>query len=183
MEVRDNVPGASAVLSSITSNQSVTGDIDEAAFGIYDDSFLLRAQRSGNSIRHYLIAYTAKDLADNTTTVVATVTVPILKPKDADLDPLPIPDVFELTQNYPNPFGLQTIITFSLPYDTYVRLTAHNVIGMPVKTLLSGSLEAGTYTLTWDGRDEHGARLSSGLYLCRFSAGNQVLEKKMLLVH
>jgi lysophospholipase L1-like esterase len=85
---------------------------------------------------------------------------------------------FALSQNYPNPFNPSTTIQFSLPaYTSDVTLEVFDLLGRSVAVLTSGSLDAGQYTVRFDG-----AGLSSGMYLYRLQAGDQVSIRKMILL-
>jgi hypothetical protein len=89
---------------------------------------------------------------------------------------------FCLSQNYPNPFNPETEISFSLPERTLVSLALYNVFGQKVRLLIDATLPPGSYTVTWDGRDEEGNRLASGVYFCRLSAGENSSTAKMILL-
>jgi hypothetical protein len=89
---------------------------------------------------------------------------------------------FELSQNYPNPFNPETQVSFSLPEEAKVSLAVYNVSGQKVRTLLDSGLPAGSYTVTWDGKDNQGISVASGVYFCRLQAGEKVSTKKMTLV-
>jgi len=89
---------------------------------------------------------------------------------------------FRLSQNYPNPFNLSTKIEYSLPKDGYVHLTIYNVLGQKVKTLVDDEMNAGTHTITWDGTNEYGQVVSSGIYFYRLVAGENMVTKKMILM-
>jgi len=93
-----------------------------------------------------------------------------------------VPESFTLSQNYPNPFNPATTIRFDLPRSQEIELTLYNLAGQKVATLAQGLREAGTYTLQWDGRDDDGRDLASGIYLYRLQAGSQVETRKLLLL-
>ena len=94
-----------------------------------------------------------------------------------------VPQTFALSQNYPNPFNSGTMIRFELPRRGEVVLQVYNLVGQEVSTLAKGPREAGTYTLRWDGRDDSGRELASGVYLYRLEAGEQqVVTRKLLLL-
>ena len=95
-----------------------------------------------------------------------------------------LPENFSLMQNYPNPFNSATVIRFALPTSEDVDLAIFNLAGQQVATLVSGMREAGTYTIRWDGRDDDGQALASGVYLYRLrtSDGQQVETRKLLLL-
>ncbi len=92
------------------------------------------------------------------------------------------PEGFRLDQNYPNPFNPETQISFSLPERASVSLAVYNVFGQKVRGLIQGTLPAGSYKVTWDGTDNQGNRLASGVYFCRLSAGENASTQKMTLM-
>ena len=82
----------------------------------------------------------------------------------------------------PNPFNPHTTLHVQLPTSGPVRLTLYNVAGQVVHTLVDRALEAGYHTFHWDGRDQHGRPVPSGVYLYRLSTGQHVLVGKMALI-
>ncbi|HTX18285.1 MAG TPA: FlgD immunoglobulin-like domain containing protein, partial [Bacteroidota bacterium] len=92
------------------------------------------------------------------------------------------PLTFGLSDNYPNPFNPSTKIDYVVPVNEKVSLIVYNVLGQRVRTLISGPMAAGHYSITWDGRSETGSVLSSGVYLYRLQAGPSAIVKKMLLL-
>ena len=77
-----------------------------------------------------------------------------------------LPSEFHLGANYPNPFNPQTWIPFELPADSNpVQLRIYNLLGQPIRTLMTGPLSSGSHVVPWDGRDQAGQMVSSGLYL------------------
>ncbi len=93
-----------------------------------------------------------------------------------------VPDRFALSQNYPNPFNPATVINFSLPVAGETRLEVYNMLGQRVALLLDERLEAGTYDVTWQARDDAGNRVASGIYLYRLTAGAFSETRKMILL-
>jgi len=94
----------------------------------------------------------------------------------------PVPLVFALKQNAPNPFGRGTAIAFDLPAPARTSLTVYTVGGREVATLVNEELPAGRYTALWDGRDASGRDVAAGVYLYRVEAGTDVGIRKMLLI-
>jgi hypothetical protein len=78
-----------------------------------------------------------------------------------------IPDKFALSQNYPNPFNPETTFSYDLPEDSRVGIRIYSLLGAEMKTLENGQKSAGHYTLTWDGKDNLGRTVSSGIYFIR----------------
>lgn len=93
-----------------------------------------------------------------------------------------LPDQFVLHQNYPNPFNPDTKISFDLSSATEVSLDVFNVLGQRVVNLVTATLPAGLHTVTWNGQDETGAKVASGIYLYRLTTATNVETKKMILM-
>jgi hypothetical protein len=92
------------------------------------------------------------------------------------------PQEFVLNQNYPNPFNPTTTISYSLPNPTMATLSIYNMIGQKVATLSDGLHQAGTFSVTWNGLDDFGEPLHSGLYVFKLETENMSIAKKMLLM-
>ncbi len=89
---------------------------------------------------------------------------------------------FALSQNMPNPFNPSTMIRFTVPEDSDVNLTVYDVSGRRVKTLVNGHRKADFYRVIWDGTNNNGSRVASGVYFYRLTAGKNVMAKKMVLL-
>ncbi|MFQ5750916.1 MAG: FlgD immunoglobulin-like domain containing protein [bacterium] len=92
-----------------------------------------------------------------------------------------IPDKFELFQNFPNPFNPETTIRFVLPVESEVTVKIFNIQGQLVKKLLKERVEAGYHQVVWDGKNDQGATLPSGLYLLKIDASSFSEIRKMIL--
>ena len=96
------------------------------------------------------------------------------------------PQRFDLKQNFPNPFNSGTVIRFILPEEATdpmdAELIIYNLAGQKVITLLQGVLQAGEHEVHWDGQDEQGHNLASGVYLYRLQAGKEVETRRLLLL-
>jgi len=93
-----------------------------------------------------------------------------------------IPTEFALSQNYPNPFNPTTSIKFSVAQDAKVNLVVYDMLGQRVRTLVDGVQEAGFYTVRWDGSNDFGSKVASGIYIYRLQAGSFVSTMKMNLM-
>lgn len=97
-------------------------------------------------------------------------------------DRVAIPEVFALGQNLPNPFNAATAIKYELPTNTRVSLEVYSVLGQKVATLVNGDQEAGYRTVVWDGNDDEGRPVPSGIYFYKISAGDFSATRKMTLM-
>jgi hypothetical protein len=93
-----------------------------------------------------------------------------------------VPREFQLFQNLPNPFNSETVIRFNLSKPSDVTLVIYNTLGQKVKTLVQGHLKTGITNVSWDGRDEKGNTVSSGVYLYELKAGDLTETKRMVLL-
>jgi hypothetical protein len=105
------------------------------------------------------------------------------KPTDVPFSHDPaLPSGFTLRQNYPNPFNPSTTIECELAKPSRVTLEIYNSLGQQVRTLVDRPLSVGVHRVQWDGRDDQGNTMSSGVYLYRLVAGYFSQERKMVLV-
>ena len=93
-----------------------------------------------------------------------------------------IPAEYSLSQNYPNPFNPSTVISYSLPTNSFVTLKVFDLLGREVKTLVNNDVFAGKHTVRWNGEDNSGKTVSAGVYVYRVAANNFVSSKKMILL-
>jgi len=101
----------------------------------------------------------------------------------ANSDGIPlVPLDFALEQNYPNPFNPETTIRYQLKEISDVRLEIYNVLGQKVRTLIDDRVDTGSHSVLWDGRNDNGVSIASGVYIYRITAGNFVKSRKMVLV-
>jgi hypothetical protein len=94
----------------------------------------------------------------------------------------PIPEAFGLNQNLPNPFNPSTTITYELPESGNVKLVVYNLLGQQVRTLVADQIEAGFHTVVWDGADEFGRQVASGIYIYKMDAGSFMATKRMMFL-
>ena len=97
-------------------------------------------------------------------------------PTAIDSEHLPLPSKAALLQNVPNPFNPTTRIPYALASDGGVRLTLYDVTGRYVRTPVDGYRWTGRYSVVWDGRDEAGRSVGSGVYIVRMTAGETSLR-------
>jgi len=133
------------------------------------------------TLRGHISSWSSDKLIYLTDRLIGSIKVPLAKASQAETGEA-IPDGFELLQNYPNPFNPETQIVYSLPYPADVRLTIYNMLGQQVRVLVDAYQSAGTNTVIWDGRNENGEKVSSGIYFYKLQAGEFVQTKKMSLI-
>jgi hypothetical protein len=190
-------PSPVVVLESITSNEPddapgggdghTTNDIQGAEIGTDDRAFQLRAERDGKgSGRIYTVTYSATDASGNSATASATVSVPHdqggLKKGIAWYSEESVPEFYALFPNHPNPFNPETTIRYQLPEGSHVSLKIFNSMGREIRSLVDEKQQPGIYTARWDGRDDFGEQVSSGVYLYILHAGGFHQARKALLL-
>jgi len=142
------------------------GDVDND--GDIDLVVLEMAAEGGGGGLHVLLNQ-LDSIGGATTAVVSEATAP--------------PAGFELGSNYPNPFNPETWIPFDVPDDTQpVRLRIYDALGQPVRTLVNGRLQGGHHLIRWDGDDDTGAPVGTGLYQYRLEVGDLQAVGKMVKV-
>jgi len=95
-------------------------------------------------------------------------------------DEVAVAETMELGQNYPNPFNPSTNIEFKIVKTNKVRLDIYNILGQKVKTLVNTNMNQGTYKVMWDGTNQHGGMVSSGVYIYKLQTSDGVKVKKMV---
>lgn len=189
---------------------ATVNDIQSAETGTADFNLLLRCERDGFGFgREYTVCYIATDDAGNTTTDCAVFSVPhdlsgdggaailsgqkdfagSVQPNDNTAKVMVrqtqseiLPSKIDLVGNYPNPFNPTTTIQYALPKGSKVELKIYNILGQVVRKLVDEEKPAGFHQTIWDGRDETGRPVSTGIYLYQIRAGDFVQTKKMQLV-
>jgi len=96
--------------------------------------------------------------------------------------PTSVPTEFALLQNHPNPFNASTVIEFAVPEPGHATLEIYNIMGQRMAMLKDEFLAAGQYSVIWDGRDEYGSVVASGMYFYRLRAGRFLETRKMVLM-
>ena len=96
-----------------------------------------------------------------------------------------IPETHLIARNYPNPFNPSTIISFTIPYDltnSMTELVIYNIQGQIVKRLVREVLPSGNYLTRWDGTNESGVKVSSGIYIYNLRVADKQFSGKMTLL-
>ena len=93
-----------------------------------------------------------------------------------------VPMVYSLRQNHPNPFNPVTHISYDILEATNVTIRIYDLLGQSVKTLVNERKDIGSYATYWNGMDQSGAKVASGVYIYRFETDRFTATKKMLLL-
>jgi hypothetical protein len=93
-----------------------------------------------------------------------------------------LPMAFALGQNYPNPFNPETRITYALPEPAHVTIAIFNALGQKVRTLVDVDKAAGSHEIFWDGRNDLGHTVGSGIYFYQLRTVDAKLTRRMLLI-
>jgi photosystem II stability/assembly factor-like uncharacterized protein len=170
-----SVAGA-GVYKSIDHGSTWSSDFAQA--NVYEAIDMKVVSIGGNS---WLVGYVG---GDNGT---ITKYIEILPPTGVKQNGDELPQRFVLDQNYPNPFNPSTIITYSLPEPSAVKLRVFDILGQELRTLISGMQNAGSFEATWNGHNDAGKQVASGMYYYRLEAAslsgtNYVSDRKMLLL-
>ncbi len=136
--------------------------------GVYNDTLRIAIQAAGGLQRQIPVQLT------------------VTGPSSAR-DGAAVPATFALLQNYPNPFNPETVIRFALPVSAEISLTIYEVTGRRIRRLMEGRQNAGWHTVVWDGRDDHGQAVGSGIYLYTLlwhspSGQSYKITRKMILM-
>lgn len=93
-----------------------------------------------------------------------------------------LPSSLKLYSNYPNPFNPSTTIRFDLDRAGFISLKIYNILGQEVRLLHRGHMPAGSYHVDWDGKNDHGLSVSSGVYIYNLQTMGKTLSRKMILM-
>jgi hypothetical protein len=97
-------------------------------------------------------------------------------------DEIAMPNSFALKGNYPNPFNPSTNIAYSIDMNSKVNVKIYSLLGEEITSLFSGDVNPGTHEVQWNGVDNAGVAVASGVYIYRVEANNQALTGKMMLL-
>ena len=163
------------LINSFESTDSVHGLPSPSPAG-QQDSITVNNLQNGTV---YFFAIKTVDDARNVSAISNIVKIVNLSLAFNDED---LPQSFSLTQNYPNPFNPSTTIGYSVPANSHVRLTIYNIRGQTIATLVDGVKPQGRYEETWNGTNEVGSQVASGVYFYRLETNQNTETKKMVLL-
>ena len=165
---------------------TATGDLDIAP----DDRRMMASSGPftfvpGDSV--YLLVRMAARHGDNNIQAIDELRYILNRPVDFSTgvvgrSPSQLPEKFSVSQNYPNPFNPSTTIEYALPEKARVTIDVYNILGQRVRRLVNEEMPAGVHMTVWNGTNENGRAVSTGLYFYRVTAGDNIDQKKMLLI-
>lgn len=120
--------------------------------------------------------------SDPNFTTAQMVTIRVANPSAVEVKEMSANQKFFFHDNYPNPFNPETVTEYQLPRSAEIEINIFNVAGKKVTTLASGFRPAGSYKVTWDGKDESGRAVASGAYFYQLKSSDFVAVKKMMLL-
>jgi len=139
-----------------------------------DGCFILGIELNGDNYNDMVVAHT--DL--NTVSVL----INGLYSDVVDDESESLPKTFWLSDNFPNPFNPATTIEYGLPRRSHVKMGVYDIMGRRVRTLVDREEAAGWHMITWDGMNDDGESVATGIYFYRLIAGTNTETKKMLLL-
>jgi hypothetical protein len=145
---------------------------------IPNTSYTVRGRQNGT----YYYLTRARDSQNQWSGYSAPISVIVSRTVSIDDEQLALPSDFNLLQNYPNPFNAQTVIAFTLASPGTVNLSVYDIAGRLVKTLSTGSLGYGNHQIIWNGKDNSGNDIASGVYFYKLTAGEKSIIKRMTLL-
>ncbi len=193
VNIGQDIDGFDFMLSYDTNNLEFTGDVtglnglpfaSETEEGVVNIANVFAGEKFNGTVT--LSFNTLSDYDDMVFTIDNAVVVngfDLAKVTDiADFEAKPVPTVYTLSQNFPNPFNPTTTIGYAIPASGHVELAIYNTAGQKVRTLVSNEQSAGFYKMVWDGRNEMGESVASGVYIYRLNSGSFSKTAKMNLI-
>ena len=110
---------------------------------------------------------------------IVTTTIEVVSTDEQDMG---LPLTYALNQNYPNPFNPSTNISYTIPEISRVSIIIYDINGSLVRNLVNESLEPGSYTVSWDGTNFYGSKVSAGMYFYRIQSGTFSSTQKMIFL-
>jgi hypothetical protein len=161
---------------TVKRSNSSDGEFTVIAAGIAEPTFSDTGVTGGETYYYVVSAVNVFNESLNSTVASATPERPVgVETK---------PSAFSLSLScYPNPFNSSTNISYSLPEDSWVTLQIYNMLGQRVAILVDTQVTAGNHSLMWNGRNDHGESISSGLYLVHLNSINGSLIYKIVLLY
>ncbi len=182
-------------VGAVLLNFETSGDFGADNIQNSSNGMTVDYDRDGNQVRMLVYSLAGQTLSAGTNNLIDIVGVPDMKLSSVSMASADgqdmsvelareatLPSSFILHQNYPNPFNPDTHIDFDLPANSRVTLTIYNVLGKQVSILINDILPAGVHSVVWDGKDDRGSTVASGVYLYRIETEFGQATRKMMLL-
>jgi len=161
------------------SHYNIYRNVDEGAFSLLDTTLVFAYVDSLSETGDYGYYVTAMYAQNNQSNPTETIIIEYLQ---TDTENELIPVATTLNGNYPNPFNPETTIKFNLKENSKVTIEIYNIKGQKVKTLMNDVKNAGYHSVIWDGKDDKGKNVTSGIFLYRMKADKYSSTRKMILL-
>ncbi len=175
------------IVASGRGNESINGtvvwfELPEWTKHTIDGSFtgasgITAADVNGDEMPDLIVC----SVTDNSSGSIVLYTSPLISRVSKDISAA-IPDFITLNQNFPNPFNPETNISYELQKNTHVRLKIYNLSGQCVTTLVDEENSRGFHCVNWNGKDDSGKKVASGIFMYTLEAENVLQVKKMILI-
>jgi len=181
------------VRNAVVSNPFADGASNFGEFSINDGSGEVRVDDRSNAYRGNLDSTYARgdsiriitgvlDYTFNNFKINPRLPADVVRLRTSVTDQSSVPFVYRLEQNYPNPFNPETTIRYQLAKTGQVDLVIYNMLGQKVRTLINGAKTFGNHVQIWDGKNDRGQIVPTGIYFYRLQSGAFTEVKKMVVV-
>ena len=167
-------------VNNVDPDDKVAGELVDSEGNVVDvinptsnNPFIL----SAHSAATYIVNAGTKKLFRDWDSVSVTLTVSSM----GEIPDARIPDKIKLLGNHPNPFNNNTIIKFSLPKQSQIKLLVYSINGRLIRHLADASYSGGIHQIMWDGKDDNGNIVASGTYVYQLTSENQKISHKLIL--
>jgi len=170
--------------ASAMSNENIPVSVNP---GVFDGSYLYTGLAHGYWQNEFLLANVhGTDTEDKKTYDIHGRRIAGLaeppSPSDVASQTIQNVETFDLHGNYPNPFNPSTTITFQIPDQAHVTVCVYDLQGKIIAELLNKSVSSGSHMVRWEGKNDQGLNVSSGIYVCRVQNGQNMKSVKMMLI-
>ena len=182
--VQSNTDGIGARIGIFSEGQALIHEVNGTA-GFSQSSRTAHFGLGERDRIDSLVVHWPSGQVDSYLDVVANTTRQVVegqRPTAVEETSAPVPHLFALEQNHPNPFNAATLIGFSIAQPGRVRLVLYNALGQQIRVLIDQDLAAGRRQVVWDGRDDQGRSVASGAYYYRLGSGGEEKVRSMVLL-
>ena len=157
-----------------------TGTVDTCMFEYIDLNFFGIPGPAGEMTRHGAITFYTNDPANPE--IIWDITMNVDPSTRLERTTSHAPESYIIHPNFPNPFNSSTVFNFYVPSTASVEFNIYDILGKKIKTVLNGIASPGWHRNTWDGKDETGWYVASGIYIYQLISGGDIYTGKILLV-